>query len=95
MKKDSLPEDPMDGLLAIMINVHPADRCKGTICVIHNRTFHKMRNFPVEWYYAEGVGIVNRICPHKISHPDPDQFEFLDATGNGRLKKHSCDGCCI
>ena len=34
--------------------------------------------------------IVERICPHGIGHPDPNQILPTDDDG-----QHGCDGCCL
>ena len=34
--------------------------------------------------------IVERICPHGIGHPDPNQILPTDDDG-----RHGCDGCCL
>jgi hypothetical protein len=43
-----------------------------------------MKEWPQNW--REDRGIMERICPHGIGHPDPD-----DPTTD---KIHGCDGCC-
>lgn len=48
---------------------------------------HHMAGWPR--HYRGDRGIWERICPHGIGHPDPDQP--LD---NGR-GVHGCDGCCV
>jgi hypothetical protein len=53
-------------------------------CPIHGRTDHAMRAFPQHW--RDDRGIMERICPHGIGHPDPD-----DSGDDG---VHGCDGCC-
>ena len=51
-----------------------------------------MRNWPKVWrpYY----GYFDRLCPHDIGHPDPDDVIDLQAVG-GICADHVCDGCCI
>lgn len=67
----------------VIENVHTPDRCAGHHCVIHNPSDHHMRGWPLNW--RDDWGIMERICPHGIGHPDPDDI------GDG---VHSCDGCC-
>lgn len=73
----------------VLSNVHDPARCAGRPCTIHNRTEHSMREFPQSW--RSDRGIMERICPHGVGHPDPDSpwsadsFEWL----------HGCDGCCV
>lgn len=64
--------------------VHPSDQCEGQPCVIHNPSNHSMRDFPTHW--RGDRGIMERICPHGIGHPDPDEIN------SDRM--HGCDGCC-
>ncbi len=79
-------------------NVHAPEDCIGRACCIHEPSDHSMRDFPRYW--REDRGIMERICPHGIGHPDPDDIawqvmafaqEGRDPTG---LAVHGCDGCC-
>lgn len=65
--------------------VHPKTKCKGQHCCIHNPSDHHMKEWPQNW--REDRGIMERICPHGIGHPDPD-----DPTTD---RIHGCDGCCV
>jgi len=65
-------------------NVHSEEQCKGQPCTIHNRSDHNMRHFPQHW--RSDRRIMERICPHGVGHPDPDEID-PDTT-------HGCDGCC-
>lgn len=69
-------------------NVHPAGTCAGEFCVIHKWSNHAMVSFPQFW--REDKRMMERICPHGIGHPDPDEYR-LDIAGRGI---HGCDGCC-
>lgn len=71
--------------------VHAKSECKGPNCVIHNPSDHPMRDFPTHW--REDRAIMERICPHLIGHPDPDDVAFHKAHG-GDISVHGCDGCC-
>lgn len=55
-------------------SVHPMDNCAGESCVIHNPSDHHMRAWTLNW--RDDRRLFERICPHGIGHPDPDQFEF-------------------
>lgn len=68
--------------------MHPASKCAGQPCTIHNRTDHNMREFPQHW--RGDRGIMERICTHGIGHPDPDDFKMSDESE----RIHGCDGCC-
>jgi hypothetical protein len=67
-----------------VLRVHPKTKCKGQHCCIHNPSDHHMKEWPQNW--RGDRGIMERICPHGIGHPDPDD----PATD----KIHGCDGCC-
>lgn len=64
--------------------VHEPERCAGQHCVIHNPSDHVMRDFPTHW--RDDRKIMERICPHGVGHPDPDE------TNPDTV--HGCDGCC-
>ena len=44
-----------------------------------------MRDWPQ--HFRDDRGIMERICPHGVGHPDPDDY----LAGDGM---HGCDGCC-
>lgn len=54
--------------------VHDATACTGRECVIHNPTEHPMRRFPLHW--RADRAIFERLCPHGVGHPDPDQQAY-------------------
>ena len=68
-----------------LVNVHSLEDCEGDVCPIHKLTDHSMRSFPQHW--RDDRGIMERICPHGVGHPDPD-----DVLNEDRV--HGCDGCC-
>lgn len=72
-----------------LANVHPPERCAGQACVIHNPSDHHMRSWPLVWR-----GKMERICPHGIGHPDPDESAYLKSMGYGG-GVHGCDRCCV
>lgn len=74
---------------AIVIIAHSEDVCEGNVCSLHNRTDHYMRSFPQLW--RGDRGIMERVCPHGIGHPDPDDYRIREGLDNGT---HGCDGCC-
>lgn len=55
-------------------NVHDVALCSGRPCVVHNPTDHHMRGFRLLW--RNDRAIFERICPHGIGHPDPDQYAY-------------------
>ena len=68
----------------VLYNVHLRTQCLSGPCPIHQMTDHSMRSFPQSW--REDMRYMERICPHNIGHPDPD--DHLAPV------PHSCDGCC-
>jgi hypothetical protein len=88
--------DPDDASIVALWNatigsVHPASRCAGQWCVIHNPSDHPMRDFPLYW--RNDVYLMERICPHGVGHPDPDDVAFQDRIGRHGMGIHGCDGC--
>jgi len=50
-----------------------------------------MRSFPQHW--RSDRAIMERICPHGIGHPDPDEYKLNGKSGWAEAV-HGCDGCC-
>jgi hypothetical protein len=71
-----------EGASALM-NVHDESKCFGSTCLIHNPSDHALKDWPYHW--RGDIGVMERICPHGIGHPDPDSLG---------PKTHGCDGCC-
>ena len=89
----------VDGSGRILDGVHDAADCSGRPCVIHAPSDHSMREFPTHFRDGWGLGEIKephmeRICPHGVGHPDPDDLAFHLAHGRGYLSVHGCDGCC-
>ena len=80
----------------VIHNVHPVSACAGRPCCIHNPSDHSMKDFPQSW--RDDRGLMERICPHGIGHPDPDQIDFIRSTRGEKAASnesiHGCDGCC-
>lgn len=83
------------------LKVHTKADCKGEHCVIHNPSTHCMSNFPTHW--RADRYLMERICPHGVGHPDPDDLAFkaimFGGTDSGKKSLryesiHGCDGCC-
>lgn len=73
----------------VTIWAHEEDVCLGEFCTIHNRSDHSMRSFPQHW--RSDRAIMERICPHSVGHPDPDEYKLALSKYEGI---HGCDGCC-
>ena len=72
------------------VKVHYQENCIGTFCIVHNPSAHAMRDFPTFW--REDRKLMERICPHGIGHPDPDDLSFHKGEVDRGI--HGCDGCC-
>ena len=77
---------------AVLRNVLSAVKCAGRQCVLHYPSDHHMREWPT-MYRAE-KGLMERICPHGIGHPDPDDAAYHVSRGAMWTTVHGCDGCC-
>jgi hypothetical protein len=79
-----------------LTGVHPRASCVSEHCVIHNPSDHCMRQFPTHW--RADRKLMERICPHGIGHPDPDDIAFKRAARGDKFadteEVHGCDGCC-
>ena len=73
----------------VLTGVHLPSQCKGQVCSIHNLSAHSMRTFPQHW--RSDRKIMERICPHGVGHPDPDDYKVRLYPAEG---VHGCDGCC-
>lgn len=71
--------------------VHFREDCKAP-CVIHYPSVHHMTTWPLHWRLDRLI--FERICPHGVGHPDPDQFSHWEETGQDSQSIHGCDGCC-
>lgn len=79
------------------VRVHPAAKCAGETCCIHNPSDHPMREFPLYW--RADRALMERICPHGTGHPDPDDLAYKKRSlgagyRNYAFGTHGCDGCC-
>jgi len=72
--------------------VHPDTACAGRACIVHNPTGHHMQDWRLWWRFDRHI--FERICPHGIGHPDPDQEPHWRETGQPLQAVHGCDGCC-
>lgn len=68
----------------LIVNVHLPNQCRNDYCTIHNPSQHSMIGFPQRW--RQDRGFMERMCPHGIGHPDPDDIIIS--------RVHGCDGCC-
>jgi hypothetical protein len=62
----------------VIIAAHHPETCVGSICALHKRTDHLMRGWQQSLEMIGKVFIMTRICPHGITHTDPDDFFVYD-----------------
>ena len=76
-----------------VLRVHAASKCAGDdTCCIHKPSEHHMRGWAMNW--RGDAGVMERLCPHGVGHPDPDALAFQIRSGNEWAAIHGCDGCC-
>lgn len=73
-----------------LMYVHEATQCADPLrCNIHHPSSHPLNMAPLHW--RDDRRIMERICPHGIGHPDPDDIKVrMDPSE----RVHGCDGCC-
>ena len=77
---------------ATLRGVHPATQCAGRACVVHNPSDHHMRTWRLHW--RDDRILMERLCPHGVGHPDPDDLAYHRSIGRSYVGVHGCDGCC-
>lgn len=77
------------------IRVHDRNPECDAGCVIHAPT-DPHQDWPTHWRFDRGI--MERICPHGVGHPDKDGLAFIGrALGKERAEAeavHGCCGCC-
>lgn len=71
---------------------HLEGDCVGEHCPFHKPSDHLMVGWPMVW--RSDRYLLERLCPHRVGHPDPDSVAFLAARGVEGADVHGCDGCC-
>jgi hypothetical protein len=87
------------------VKYHTRSKCRGQVCIFHNPTEHKMRDWPMNLRTDPWAApLIERMCIHGTGHPDPDSVAYMDKSwgySSETGKKyygygiHGCDGCCI
>lgn len=77
----------------VLLRTHPPEACAGRHCCIHNPSDHHMKDWDYNW--REDLNLMERLCPHGVGHPDPDDVAYKRSIGLEHLAVHGCDGCCI
>lgn len=80
---------------SILTGVHSSAACEDRGCPIHHPSNHKMRDWPLN--YRNDRRLMERLCPHGVGHPDPDDLAYNEmyVPGSSYARSwHACDGCC-
>lgn len=64
----------------VLTSHHPADRCAGEFCTIHNMSDHPLRHLEQRWIGATMV----RVTPDGEVYPDPDSPRVPDRPNAAR-----------
>jgi hypothetical protein len=84
---------PLEHSSEVLFSVHDESTCAGRACAIHRRSDHTMRSFPQHW--RSDRRLMERICPHGVGHPDPDNWDYLVAMlGEDDAGAEMIHGCC-
>lgn len=82
-----------DGVKLAGLHAETAE-CREFGCVVHNPTSGAAANrhhWPYNW--REDHGLMERVCPHGIGHPDPDAAAYNTRHGREYENIHGCCGC--
>lgn len=95
----TIPANDMDSVELVggeRLYTHPRSKCEGQTCSVHNPSDHHMATWRQHW--RADRGIMERLCPHGVGHPDPDEAAYLKRVLPAEDYKcygvHGCDGCC-
>lgn len=83
-----MSEDVIATHFGQVVVTHGAGQCLPP-CTIHAPSDHHMVGWPQLW--RDDRQIMERICPHRVGHPDPDDLAVRTREGFG---VHGCDRCC-
>ena len=97
MKPPKISKTPMtvreqNRLFLQTLRTHSPQQCAGQHCCVHNPSDHHMLDWPLHW--RADTCVMERLCPHGVGHPDPDDVECHRRTGAVNYGVHGCDGCC-
>lgn len=78
-----------------LTKMHSEDRCQRREgpCVVHRPSQHHMSDWGLVWNGQDTQ--MERLCPHDLPHPDPDDVAYWKWVGQSWKSNHDCDGCCI
>lgn len=91
-------EVQLENSTVVLTGVHETNQCIGPVCSLHKRSDHPMRTFPQVW--RSDRFIMERMCPHGIGHPDPDDpkismFDYSSGKTNYEAVHGCCGVCCV
>ena len=75
----------------VLTRVRSSIRCSGEQCWVHNPSPTHMTTWRVSWRADKRTA--ERVCSHRIGHPDPDDLEYNTRLGRD-VSAHACEGCC-
>lgn len=93
MDTTTLPKVPEGTVWAF----HAPSECAGRPCPVHAPSSHHMTDWPLLLPPNPHNVILERMCEHNVTHPDPDAVQqaiIFDPTREGEHGLHTCDGCC-
>lgn len=78
-----------------VLTAHDNSACKGRYCSVHNPS--PEAEAVGERWWRKDRGMMERICPHGVGHPDRDEIAFRERAGleTEYFGMHGCDGCCL
>lgn len=76
------------------LRVHDPNACTGHYCSAHNPS-PQAEAIGKRWW-RQDRGMMERVCPDGIGHPDPDEIAYRERVGleTEYFSVHGCDGCC-
>lgn len=77
-----------------LTRVHDSSGCEGRACMIHNPSDNIQNREDWPYHFRNDRGIWERLCEHKVGHPDKDEYAFFASIGRGHEGIHGCDRCC-
>lgn len=90
----------------VLRSVHGPEVCEGRACAVHAPSDHHMAGWPQHFRdplvetLTTGLhpGLMERVCPHGVGHPDPDHMAWYGTCHTAEETEaestHGCDGCC-
>lgn len=78
------------------LRTHPESKCAGSRypCCVHRPSDHALKDAPLNW--RGDLGLMERLCPCGIGHPDPDDLEYKRRIMGAEYNRYAfgVHGCC-